>query len=110
MGLLARLWLCRRGPTPSHVRGRRPLWGFKPQVEALESRWVPTTPQILSVSGGFTEGQAVQISGSSFGTKEFAKPLLYANFENGVAPSSLGRLTAWDGIQSMGVSTEGYGG
>jgi F5/8 type C domain/Calx-beta domain len=97
----------------SAARGRRRPTGFRrarPALEALEDRWVPTTPQILSVSGGFADGQAVQLSGSSFGTKAFAKPLLYANFEDGLAPSSLGRLTAWDGVQSMVASNDGYGG
>src|SRR5947209_2710435 len=94
-----------RCPRPRRVAGRALL-----ALEPLEDRLAPANPQVLSLSGNLAQGQSVQISGSSLGTKEFAKPLLYADFENGLAPSNLGRLTAWNQIQSMGASTEGYGG
>lgn len=51
------------------------------------------------------------ISGSSFGTKSPAKPYLWAPFDTSSSPSSLGIVSAWDGITNMEWnSTEGING
>lgn len=40
-------------------------------------------PSVSNVSGIVTHGQSIAISGSSFGTKSHAGPMLYDNFEGG---------------------------
>lgn len=67
-------------------------------------------PAISSVSGTFGKGQTIRISGSGFGSKSPAAPYIWADFENGSNPSSLGQKTNWDGVQSLSWSTEGYAG
>jgi hypothetical protein len=68
-------------------------------------------PVVSGISGSIANGQQVQISGSGFGQKSPAKPYLWAPFENSANPSSLGIVTSWDGIQSMGYAPgEGFNG
>lgn len=58
-------------------------------------------PTISGVSGTFsgnadtTGANAVTISGSGFGTKATAKPLVWATFEADANPTALGSRTAW---------------
>lgn len=58
-------------------------------------------PLITSTSGAWTHGGSVTISGSSFGSKGGTnpnKPLIWADFEASIQPTSLGHLTAWSQI------------
>ena len=55
------------------------------------------TPEIDSVTGTFSDGQTVTITGKNFTAKANAKPLLYWFADGGTLPSPLGRKTAWDG-------------
>lgn len=41
------------------------------------------TPSVGNVSGTFSHGQYITITGTGFGTKSPAKPLVWADFENG---------------------------
>ncbi|RQP21963.1 hypothetical protein [Piscinibacter terrae] len=45
------------------------------------------------------EGTTLIVSGRRFGTKANAKPLLFWSADGGVAPSALGRKTAWSDRQ-----------
>jgi hypothetical protein len=69
------------------------------------------TPSVSSVSGNFTKGQTVTISGSGFGAKSPAKPYLWAPFDGSLDPSNLGIVTSWKFNESMGYnSSEGVNG
>ena len=55
-------------------------------------------PSITSRSGTFTSGQSNTLTGTGFGTKggtNANKPLIWADFEASIDPTSLGHLTAW---------------
>lgn len=69
-------------------------------------------PSISSVSGTVANGQSITITGSGFGSKATAKPLLWADFESGTtAPTDLGTTTSWAAIQHMhDYSTNCHGG
>lgn len=67
-------------------------------------------PGVTTVSGSFSKGQTVTISGSNFGTKSPAAPLVWADFENGLNPSTLGVQRTWSEVQSMAASSEGTNG
>jgi len=67
-------------------------------------------PSISSLSGTVADRQSVQISGSGFGSKSPAAPLVWADFASGLQPSSLGQKTAWDQVQNMVWSNEGPNG
>lgn len=57
---------------------------------------VYAAPTINSTSGTFTTGQSVNISGSGFGIKTTAKPLVYADFASSTAPNgTLGQTSSW---------------
>lgn len=61
-------------------------------------------PSISSTSGTFTHGSSVTISGSSFGSKggtNANKPLIWADFETSINPTSLGHYTAWASNQGL---------
>jgi hypothetical protein len=63
-----------------------PLWG---------------QPSISSVQGTVAAGQSITISGSGFGAKATAAPLLWADFSEGnTNPSPLGQITSWDLAES----------
>lgn len=52
---------------------------------------------INNVQGTLVTGQSITISGSGFGSKATAAPLLWADFAEGnTNPSPLGRITSWD--------------
>lgn len=60
------------------------------------SAWANT---ITSVSGTVTHGSNITIAGTTFGSKggtDANKPLIWADFETSINPTSLGVLTAWD--------------
>lgn len=63
-------------------------------------------PLISTLSGSISHGSTVTISGAGFGTKNPARPLVWADFEQGLAPGNMGRKTSWDGKQNMEWSTE----
>ncbi|MGH7411746.1 MAG: PASTA domain-containing protein, partial [Candidatus Methylomirabilis sp.] len=62
-------------------------------------------PIISTTFGTFTHGSTVTINGSGFGTKNPAKPLIWADFEVGIDPTNLGVKTSWDVIQLLAVHT-----
>ena len=67
-------------------------------------------PAVVAVRGTFAYGKALQIDGVGFGQKYPAKPYIWADFENGLAPSSLGVRTSWDQVENMEWSTGGING
>ena len=64
-----------------------------------------SAPVITGTSGTIDHDSSVTISGCCFGTKSTAKPLLWADFESDLNPSSLGVLTAWTDNEKMGRNT-----
>lgn len=61
-------------------------------------------PSISSTSGTITHGSSVTISGSAFGSKggtNANKPLIWADFESSINPTSLGHYTAWASNQNL---------
>jgi hypothetical protein len=62
-------------------------------------------PAITGVSGTFSHGQSITISGSSFGTKTHAGPMLWDDFDNAASGSVGGREPA---VHQGGLSS--YGG
>lgn len=53
----------------------------------------------MDTLGAFIQGGTVNITGSGFGTKNPAKPLLWADFESSINPDgTLGTKSAWDRI------------
>lgn len=63
-------------------------------------------PVITGASGGVNQGSSLTITGIGFGTKNPAKPLIWADFEAGLNPTNLGIKTAWDNVQSLDQSTD----
>ncbi len=59
------------------------------------------SPSISNVSGTVSNGQSINITGSGFGTKSPAKPILWADFTTSLDPSSLGIKTSWDAIGNV---------
>ncbi len=55
---------------------------------------VSAAPAITSVSGAFTHGSTVTISGSGFGTKSTAAPVVWDDASTGTYPTDNGK---WDG-------------
>ncbi len=69
---------------------------------------VYAAPSISGVSGTVTHGGSITITGSSFGSKggtNANKPLLWADFETSINPSSLGHLTTWDETENLSRQT-----
>jgi hypothetical protein len=52
-------------------------------------------PTITGFSGNAAKDSIIQISGTSFGTKNPVAPVLYANFSSDINPSTLGRIRSW---------------
>src|SRR5437868_286028 len=67
-------------------------------------------PVIARVDGEFHDKKRVTILGADFGTKEPAKPLVWADFESGLQPTDRGRKTAWDEVTNMEVAPQGWRG
>lgn len=69
-------------------------------------------PSVTSVSGAsLAHGQTATVSGSGFGTKSPAKPIVWADFESSLNPTTLGTKTAWDATGSEARdATAGYNG
>jgi hypothetical protein len=64
---------------------------------ALCPAFLSAQPSISDVQGTVATGQSITISGSGFGAKAAAAPLLWADFAEGnTDPSPLGRITSWD--------------
>lgn len=80
-------------------------------VLASGNRVAYAAPQISTVAGNIAHGERLEITGSDFGQKSPAKPLLWAPFDGTASPSPLGIVGSWDRVQSMGYRAgEGYGG
>lgn len=61
-------------------------------------------PSISGLVGTLSHGSSVEITGSSFGSKggtNANKPLIWADFESSINPTSLGHYTAWGGNQNL---------
>jgi len=67
-------------------------------------------PSVSGASGTFATGQTIRLSGSGFGSKSPAAPQVWADFESGANPSSLGLSSSWGGVQALTWSPEGFGG
>ena len=66
---------------------------------------------ITSITGSIVAGGTVTISGSGFGSKSPAAPMIWAPFDNNSNPSSLGRITSWSEVTGMTwTGTEGFSG
>lgn len=72
-----------------------------PTIIFLSTTGVSAAPAISSVGGTFSNGQAVTITGSGFGTKVPAKPYLWADFNNSLNPTNLGIVTAWTAVDNL---------
>jgi len=69
-------------------------------------------PVVSGIHGSVLNGQQVTISGSGFGIKNPAAPVLWASFNNNITPSSLGQTITWK-ANSSGIvysSSGGYSG
>ncbi|MDR4470416.1 MAG: hypothetical protein MRJ68_19320, partial [Nitrospira sp.] len=67
-------------------------------------------PAISGTSGTMSHGSSVTISGTAFGSKggtNSNKPLIWADFESSINPTSLGHYTAWDGNQNLSRNVGG---
>ncbi len=65
---------------------------------------------IASITGTVTHGSTITISGADFGAKggtNANKPLIWADFESDINPSSLGHITSWDANQNLTRNTGG---
>lgn len=66
--------------------------------------WALAAPSISGTSGTMSHGSSITISGSAFGSKggtNANKPLIWADFETDINPTSLGHLTSWDGNENL---------
>lgn len=63
-------------------------------------------PSISSSSGTFAHGSSVTITGSGFGTKNPAKPVIWANFENGAIQSDPNLSVGILQTQSVELTTQ----
>ncbi|MBZ5538271.1 MAG: hypothetical protein LAO31_20145 [Acidobacteriia bacterium] len=66
-------------------------------------------PVITRIVGTLTPGESLRIIGNGFGTKEPAKPYVWADFSKDINPSPLGIKTRWDLIQNIGWSPDDGG-
>jgi chitodextrinase len=67
--------------------------------------FVQAAPAVSGVSGTLSKGNTVTISGSGFGVKATAKPIIWADFSTDINPSSLGQKTTWDGNDNLARTT-----
>jgi hypothetical protein len=75
------------------------------------SRTNTTVTVTVTAPSAYSHGNPVTITGSGFGTKAFAAPLVWAPMDGNSDPSPLGRVTAWTDVQSMAFAAgEGYAG
>lgn len=65
-----------------------------------------SAPAVSGVSGTLTSGQTVTVSGSGFGTKPQAAPLVWDDFEAGVAGRLVAGSSANVGVWDTGGGTE----
>lgn len=80
-------------------------WRWLAIVLLLTPALAQAAPAVSSVSGTWSHGQTVVITGTNFGAKSPAKPIVWADFEGctdgtqtGTAPTNLGNVTAWNQI------------
>lgn len=72
-------------------------------------------PVVSGVSGTWGEGTTMTVTGGGFGSKIPARPLLWADFEDGINPSRLGQTLTWDsasrvvGSQDCPGQVRGFG-
>jgi hypothetical protein len=66
-------------------------------------------PSISSTSGTWSNGNSITISGSSFGSKGTAEPMVWATFDSDIDPTDLGTQTSWGSVGNMAWSSD-YGG
>lgn len=67
-------------------------------------------PNVVGVTGAPSHGSQLTISGTGFGTKNPAKPYLWAPFDGSANPSPLGIVQSWN-LDSMAFSpNEGFAG
>jgi hypothetical protein len=78
-----------------------------PLLIILSGPHVFAEPMIDSVSGSFTNSGTVTITGSNFGTKNPAKPLIWTDFENGIVSEISNLSTGVLGKQTTSITTEG---
>lgn len=67
-------------------------------------------PSISSTSGTISHGGSITITGTAFGSKggtNANKPLIWADFESSINPTSLGHLTTWDGNDNLSRNVGG---
>ena len=75
------------------------------------ARMSDAAPTITAVQGTFGDHQMVTVAGSGFGSKNPAGPLVWADFNQGLNPSSGGVKRVWDQNENMIWSpNEGVGG
>ncbi len=72
---------------------------------SVTTQSLSSNPVIGSVSGMISDNQTITISGSGFGTKATAKPILWADFSSDINPSNLGQRTSWDDAQNLFSTT-----
>lgn len=68
-----------------------PLLSYAPSLTAA--------PAVQGISGQIGPKATITIQGTGFGTKTNAKPLYWADFENGLNPTALGRKATWDSVE-----------
>jgi hypothetical protein len=64
------------------------------------------SPSITGVAGGLSAGQTVTITGSGFGSKPQAQPVLWDNFENGTIGKQIQNVPAAIGHWDTGAGSE----
>lgn len=87
--------------------GRRITWLLACAL-SLTPSLSEAAPSISSTSGTITHGSSITITGSSFGSKggsDANKPLLWADFESSINPTSLGVITSWDETENLSRQT-----
>jgi hypothetical protein len=58
-------------------------------------------PRIQGAEGSALEGDKMRIKGDGFGEKPNARPILWADFEEGLKPSKGGQKKSWDKVENM---------
>ena len=70
------------------------------------STYAFAAPNITSTSGIIEHGGTITITGNGFGNKNPAKPIIWADFEDGsINPSSLGQRNSWSANENLVISS-----
>lgn len=67
-------------------------------------------PKISAAKGTATHGARLLVQGDGFGEKTKARPILFADFSQGIQPSPKGESPKWDKIENMVWAKEGVNG